>query len=219
MIGLVDELGTKFKVIGHNKKSQVARQHGKIKGVTKNRLRPHNLGLSPKANKGHFTHETESPLPIHFKHSHWWKWRIRSKFTSHYAWGTNRVCERKMDIKSTWIPTWHRMDHVLCWTILKNHLLEGGLTQKQEAMALWMLAVVDLFYFNMCEGPYELSFIKIEFGWGSSPLWLHTTLEGPWPHYYMILEVGWDGGLWILSLGLSQLISWSRLLARVWSGP
>ena len=33
-------------------------------------------------------------------------------------------------------------------------------------------------------------------------IWLHTTLEGPWPHY-MILEVPWDG-LWTLSVGLSQ---------------
>ena len=23
--------------------------------------------------QGHFTHETESPSPVHFKHSHWWK--------------------------------------------------------------------------------------------------------------------------------------------------
>ena len=26
--------------------------------------------------------------------------------------GTNRVCECKMDVTSTWIPTWHRMGHV-----------------------------------------------------------------------------------------------------------
>jgi hypothetical protein len=32
-------------------------------------------------------------------------------------------------------------------------------------------------------------------------IWLHTTLEGPWPHY-LILEVCWDG-LWTLSFGLS----------------
>jgi hypothetical protein len=62
--------------------------------------------------KGHFTHETESPWPLHFKHSHWWKTRSRSKFTSRYAWGTNGVRECKMDVKSTWIPTWHRTDHV-----------------------------------------------------------------------------------------------------------
>jgi hypothetical protein len=62
--------------------------------------------------KGHVTHKTESPWPLHFKHSHWWKRRSRSKFTSHYAWGTNGVCECKMDVKSTCIPTWHPMHHV-----------------------------------------------------------------------------------------------------------
>ena len=66
--------------------------------------------------QGHFTHETESPWPLHFKHSHWWKRRSRSKFASHYAWGTNGVCECKMDVKSTWIPTWHQMDHV-SWSL------------------------------------------------------------------------------------------------------
>ena len=34
---------------------------------------------------------------------------------------------------------------------------------------------------------------------------------------HMILEVPWDN-LWTLPFGLSQF-SWSRLLARVWSGP
>ena len=66
--------------------------------------------------KGHFTHETESPWPLHFKHCHWWKRWSQSKFASHYAWGTNGVCECKMDVKSTWIPTWHQMDHV-SWSL------------------------------------------------------------------------------------------------------
>ena len=26
--------------------------------------------------------------------------------------GTNGVCECKMNVKSTWNPTWHQMDHV-----------------------------------------------------------------------------------------------------------
>jgi hypothetical protein len=56
--------------------------------------------------------ETESPWPLHFKHSHWWKRRSRSKFASHYARGTTIVCECKMDIKSTW----HQMDHV-SWSL------------------------------------------------------------------------------------------------------
>ena len=29
---------------------------------------------------------------------------------------TEGVCECKMDVKSTWIPTWHRMDHV-SWSL------------------------------------------------------------------------------------------------------
>ena len=66
------------------------------------------------------------------------KRRSESKFTSHYTWGTNRVSECKMDVKSTWIPTWHQVDHVSCSLELfcKTHLLEVGLTQHWETMAL-----------------------------------------------------------------------------------
>ena len=66
--------------------------------------------------KGHFTHETESPWLLHCKHSHWWKRWSWSKFASHYAWGTNGVRDCKMDVKSTWTPTWHPMDHV-SWSL------------------------------------------------------------------------------------------------------
>ena len=61
---------------------------------------------------------------------------------------------------------------------------------------------IGLFYFIMCEDPHEEEFIEIAFSWGPGHIWLHTTLEGPWP-YHMILEVSWDG-LWTLSFGLSQ---------------
>jgi len=33
----------------------------------------------------------KGPWPLHFKHSHWWKRRSQSKFTSHYGWRTNKV--------------------------------------------------------------------------------------------------------------------------------
>jgi hypothetical protein len=48
------------------------------------------------------------------------------------------ISECKMDVKSTWIPTWHRMDHVSwsTWIIFQNHLLAGGLIQNWEIMAL-----------------------------------------------------------------------------------
>ena len=40
----------------------------------------------------------------------------RSKFASHYARGTNGLCECKTDVKSTQIPTWHQMYHV-SWSL------------------------------------------------------------------------------------------------------
>jgi hypothetical protein len=85
------------------------------------------------SDQGHFTHGTERPWPLHFLHSCWWKRRSRSKFASHYAWGTNRVCECKVDARSTWIPTWHRMDHV-SWSLRfsKTTSWEVGLTQNQR---------------------------------------------------------------------------------------
>jgi hypothetical protein len=39
------------------------------------------------------------------------------------------------------------------WTIFKNRLLEVGLTQNQETMALRTLTTVDLFYFIMRDDP------------------------------------------------------------------
>ena len=62
------------------------------------------------------THKTESPWPLHYKHSHWWKRRSWSKFASYYAWETYGVGECKMNVKSTWIHPWHQMDHVL-WSL------------------------------------------------------------------------------------------------------
>ena len=63
--------------------------------------------------------------------------------------GTNRVCECKMDVKSTWIPTWHQMDHVfmVTWIVFKNHLLEVSLTQNWKTMSLRTLTTVGFFFF------------------------------------------------------------------------
>jgi hypothetical protein len=47
------------------------------------------------------------------------------------------------------------------WTIFKNHLLEAGLTQNRETMALRTLTTVGLFYFNMREDPHEQKSIEI----------------------------------------------------------
>jgi hypothetical protein len=82
--------------------------------------------------KGHFTHESESLWPLHFKHSHWWKRPSWSKFTSHYAWGTNKVCGCKMDVKSAWVlhewvvyyvwePTWIEIRWNSIWLTVGWH--------------------------------------------------------------------------------------------------
>jgi hypothetical protein len=44
---------------------------------------------------------------------------------------------------------------MVAWTIFKHHLLEVGLTQNRESMAVRMLTTIDLFYFIMCEDPHE----------------------------------------------------------------
>ena len=113
--------------------------------------------------KGHFTHETESPWPLHVKHSHWWRRRSRSKFASHDAWEIDRVCEWQdgckvyMDSYMASNGSWF----MVTWTVFKNHLLEVGLTQNREIMALWKFATVDLLYFIMCEDPHEYKLIEI----------------------------------------------------------
>ena len=106
---------------------------------------------------------------------------------------------------------------MVTWAIFKNHLLEVArpITKPGDHGTLnahnrWFI----LFYHAW--GP-----AWIEIHWNSiwlraGHIWLHTALEGPWPHY-MILGVCWDG-LWTL-LFWALTISRSRLLARVWNGP
>ena len=53
---------------------------------------------------------------------------------------------------------------MVTWIIFKNCLLEVGVTQNQETMALRMLTTINLFYFIMCEDPHEHTFIEIAFG-------------------------------------------------------
>ena len=42
---------------------------------------------------------------------------------------------------------------MVSWTIFKNHLMEVGLTQNWEIIALRNLTTVDLLYFIMWENP------------------------------------------------------------------
>ena len=59
----------------------------------------------------------------------------------------------------------NRSCFMVTWTIFENHLLEVGLTQNRETMALRVLnSIDDLFNFIMCEDPHEQKFIEITFG-------------------------------------------------------
>ena len=81
-------------------------------------------------------------------------------------------------------------------TILKDHLVEVGLTQNREIEISQLL----IYYILLCMRTLHVwKFVGRAFGWGPGHIWLHTTLEGPWSHC-MILEVSWDG-LWTLLLG------------------
>ena len=59
--------------------------------------------------------------------------------------GPTKYVNCKMDVKSTWIRTWHHMAScfMVTWTIFKNHLLEVDLTQNQGTMALRTLTTID----------------------------------------------------------------------------
>ena len=92
---------------------------------------------------------------------------------------------------------------MVIWIIFKNHLLGVDLTQNQETMAFRTLTTTDLLYFYHV---WRSAWIEID--WNSiwlrvGHIWLHTTPEGPWPHY-MILGVCWDS-LCALSFGLSHI--------------
>ena len=163
--------------------------------------------------KGHFTHETASPWPLHFKHSHWCKRRSRSEFASHYAWRTDGVCECKMDVK----VTWHPMDDA-SWSLglcLKTTSW-GRPTQNRETIALHMLTTVDLSYFIICENPTQT-----QIHWHS--IWLrarsHMTSHYPWGSVTTLHEFGGVLRRLLNSFCWSLTTSRSRLLARVWSGP
>ena len=122
-----------------------------------------------------------------------------------------------MDVKFTWIPTWHWMDHVSrsLGLFSKTTSWELGLSQNRVTMALRNLTTIDSLRFIMCEDPMNRT------RWNSislraqSYMTSHYTL-GPWPHCMLLGCVSGqplDTFFWALTN------SWSQLLARVWSGP
>ena len=154
------------------------------------------------------------PWPLHFKHSHRWKWRRWSKFASHFTWGTNGVCECKMDVKSTCISTWHHMNHDHLDYFQKPPLKGRPNTKPGDH--------------GTPNAPYHW-FILFYHVWG--PAWIDIHWNSIWlrARSYMASHYTWGsvtrlhdfGGAlgWPLDTFFWALtISWSWLLAHVWSG-
>ena len=70
--------------------------------------------------------------------------------------GPTEYVNSKMDVKSTWIPTWHRMDHI-SYSLgpFQKPPLEGRPNTNRETMALRTSITVGLFYFIMHEDQHE----------------------------------------------------------------
>jgi hypothetical protein len=52
---------------------------------------------------------------------------------------------------------------MVTWIFFKNHLLEVGLAQNRETMALRTLTTIDLFIFIMREDLLEFKYVEIAF--------------------------------------------------------
>ena len=85
-------------------------------------------------------------------------------------------------------------------------------TKPGEATALRILITIDLFYIYHGWGPAWIKFIEITFCWG--PVTYDCMIRDHTTTWFGRC-LGWplDTFFW------ARRISWSRLLARVWSGP
>jgi hypothetical protein len=136
---------------------------------------------------------------------------------SHYAWGTNGACECKMDVKSIWIPTWHRMDHVSWLLGLFSKTIswrwpntKPGYHGTPNAHNCWFILL-----YHMWKPAW------IEIHWNS--IWLREVTYDFTLHLRVRDHTTWfwrcvgtafgHFSFWALT------ISWSRLLACVWSDP
>jgi hypothetical protein len=156
------------------------------------------LSCSILHSKGHFTHETENPGPYHFtfKHSHWWKRRSRSKFASHYAWGTNGVYKWMQDGCKVYMAP-NGSCFMVTWIVFKNHLLDVGLTQNWHPEHSQSVVYSILSYVKT---PHEYKFIEFLFIWLRTRS--HMTSLHTWGSVITLHDVGMAFGT--LSFGLSQ---------------
>ena len=159
------------------------------------------------------------PVTICFKHSHWWKkaepvqvhFTLRSR-DQRSMWMQDDGCKVYMDsyMAST------GSCFVITWTIFENHLLEVGLPQHRERP--WHSERSQPLIY------YALSCVRTRMNRNSSNSILvrarsHVTSHYTWESVSTLHDFGGVSGRPLDTFFWALTISWSRLLARVWSGP
>ena len=158
-----------------------------------------------------------APWPLHFKHSHGWKKakpiQVHEEFASHYAWGTNRVSECKVVVKSTWFP------HGIKWITYHCHLdcsqkppLGGRLNTNQGTMALInLITQLNTIFYHVWEPRMNRNSLN--------SIWLKA--QSYITSHYMISEVlHLKHFFWALTISWSCVCesgSWLRMVHRCYS--
>ena len=104
---------------------------------------------------------------------------------------------------------------MVTWTVFENCLLEVGLTQNREIIALQTLTTVWFILFYHVWGP---AWIETH----CNSIWLrarsHMTSHYPWGSVTTLHKFGGVWGQPLDTFSWALTISWLRLLARVLSG-
>ena len=125
------------------------------------------------------------------------------------------LCSRDQwskDANARWMQSLHGFQHGIKWIMhvswslgLFSRTTHGGRPNTKpcdhytpNAPNRWFIL-----WYHALGPPTNGDSLKEHLVAGPGHMWLHTTLEGAWPHY-IISEVCWDGGLWTHSFGLSQ---------------
>ena len=169
--------------------------------------------------KGHFTHETESPWPLHFKHSHWWKRLSRSKFASHYARGTNQWSMWMQDGCIVYMDSYMALNgscSTVTWTNLGKPLLVGTHDTKPGDHGT---VYVHSRWFILFYHVWRSTWIYIH--WNN--VWLRArsrmTIHYTWGSVAPLHDFGGVLGRPLDTFFWALKKSWSWLLGCVWSGP
>ena len=156
--------------------------------------------LGPLVDKGCFMDKAKGPWPLHFKHVEkvepvqvWFTICLRNQWSMWMQDGCKVYMDSYMASNGSCF--------MVTWTIFQRPPLGGRPNTKlgdhvtMESRNHWFIMLLSC----VRKPPPLPSWTGLAFGWGPGHISLHTTLEGPWPHY-MILEVFWDN-LWTLLLG------------------